>query len=143
MTAVFIDAEVQRTLSELGKDAIDKINFNRLGLKARQLVLERTKQQKDVDNNKFADYSAKYAAFKASKGHTGGVNLFDSGNMLASMTVSSNKKSAKLFSADEGEAKKAFKHNNGFKRMPKRQFFGMSKQDEVVLVSMAKRDIES
>jgi len=91
----------------------------------RKEILKDTGASKDINGRKFKKYSAGYAAKKGNAK----VNLKDSGKMLSSLRVKriSNTKYELSFSSKK-EGIKAAVHNRGIGKMPKRQFFGLSKK---------------
>ncbi|HXS93181.1 MAG TPA: hypothetical protein VN736_01180 [Candidatus Limnocylindrales bacterium] len=91
-------------------------------------ILARTVSGISVDLQPFAPYSP-------ATGKNPPVNLTESGDMLASMTVIADNDEAHVLFADEEQAQIARYHNEGTDRLPQRFFFGVSLQDREDIIA--------
>jgi hypothetical protein len=93
-------------------------------LQARTIIALRTSQGKDVSGAPFKPYNKTYAAFRSKKGLSLTPNLTVTGNMLASMQVTADKRKGVLFFSSSEEARKAAFNNRT------RRFFDLSKKEK-------------
>ena len=113
-----LPVQLQPTGSELWRVAANQV----------QRIKERTAQGISVDGTAFAPYSRKTPKQPP-------VNLFDTGEMLGSITVEASDSEARIFFADPLQAAKAGYNNNGTTKLPQRHFFGVSLQDRDAIQS--------
>lgn len=106
---------------EFGRRLVDVIN-------------ERTLSGKDKNNERFKKYSDSYKrslVFQIYKSGETVVNLRLTGEMLSSMEAKpKNSYDVELFFIGESNNEKATWHIEGTKNMPKRDFFGVSLDDQ-------------
>jgi len=115
-----------------------------IALAATTFIKERTLSGKDVRGKEFASYSKATIEHKRKRGgrhFTGNVDLVDKGRMLSSMQARSKSSNTAIIGfTRSAEKDKASRHMNG-KGVPKREFFGLSKQDESRFFNMYKKRI--
>lgn len=115
-------------------------------------IKDRTLEGKDAKGKDFEGYSDKYLAFKKERGaefFSGGVNLFDGGDMLGSMqhTVRTSKKgrvAADIIFTRSSEALKASGHHVGNPKrgLPKREFFSLGADGRMAIAVTIKKHLE-
>ena len=116
----------------LGRDLPDNEDIlDAIAQKAMDMIIERTKDGKDVSGRPFKAYAKSYlsgdsfAAFGKSKR----VDLTLSGDMLGLMEVlTTTKNTFEIGWTDSEENAKAYNHNVG-DTLPKRAFLGLQKQE--------------
>jgi hypothetical protein len=93
-------------------------------------IVERTSSGKDVNGGKFEKYSKAYAEKKGVS--RGSVDLILEGTMLSSFEESQGRQKGLVkIKMEEGvETKKAYNHCTG-DTLPKRDFFGITKESEL------------
>lgn len=109
-------------------------------LSAIEIINQRTLDGKDIDGKKFTPYSKAYAEKKGVP--QSAVDLFDTGDMLDDIErdTSSETKNTIAISIDEDfAATKSFAHNTGEGKMPKREFFGVTRNEAEQIASRIKR----
>lgn len=136
-------AKVATAIRRAGRVASDGIRFDRIGIKANQFILDRTANGIGVDGSEFQEYSDSYKQYKAERLGVSPdvVDLYDSGNMMGSLVVESDNVSATLFFADRVNNDKAATHNEGLDGMPKREFFGLSNDEQGFIAGMMRNDM--
>ena len=114
-------------LKNVKKSLLTRTVMGQMSAQALLMINERTEKGKDREGRAFKRYSPEYAEFKA---HRGGGWLDDKGHMLSDMswTVQSNVRAFIHFSKAD-ERLKASGHTSGSGRMPKRDFFGLTKAE--------------
>ena len=79
---------VTRTFGPLQETPLlTRDDWGSVGRLARELIVRRTQQGRDEDDNPFTPYSPAYAALKAEAGGSATVDLTVSGDMLRAITV--------------------------------------------------------
>jgi len=105
-------------------------------------IKERTLKGRDKNGKSFKEYSNSTLEYKQKRGgkfFNGNVNLNDSGKMMSSMQSKriSSKVGVVRFTRKE-EAVKALKHIQGKGKLPKRNFFGLSKRETTRFIKVYK-----
>ena len=118
----------------------DKDVADLCGRRARQIVIRRTRQGRDVSGSGFQKYSDSYKKKRR-------VNLTESGHMLDSITVEVHEDHVRLYIPGSDGDKNydiALVHNEGGKSgkgkgfmMPKREFFGIELPEEIAAIKKA------
>lgn len=106
-----------------------------IGSSFRSTLIHRVQRGLDINNNPFVKYSEAYKEYKRAKGRpVEPVNLTFRFKMLRAIKVKNSGNSFELFFNSALENDKALAHNFGKGRLPKRQFWGISKkeQDEII-----------
>lgn len=118
-----------------------KAQIRKLALNVRKTILDLTRAGKDVKGKGFETYSESYiefkkkaAFFKGKRGNPNHVNLMFTGAMLRSMAIHSERFFSDIFFSDAERAEIAYYHNEGY-GVPKREFFGLSTQNETKLTN--------
>ena len=115
-----------------------KAQIRKLALSVRKTILDLTRAGKDIKGKGFKAYSDSYRNVKAqqmtARGNPSHVNLMFTGAMLRSLAVHSEQTYSDLFFSDAERAEIAYYHNEGY-GVPKREFFGLSEQNETKLVN--------
>jgi len=95
-------------------------------------IIDRCNSSKDLRGNQFQAYSKDYKNSDVfeSMNKSSRVNLRLFGEMLNSIDFDTSPDSIEIFFDDEEQAAKAHGHNNGSKILPKREFFGLSDEEE-------------
>lgn len=111
-------ALLDRTIWKIASDVKDNIQ-------------KRTKSGKDVNGTEFHEYSEGYQKYKQKRGLTGNrVTLTNKGTMLNSLKLIKIAIAwVRLYIADTFAAEYGYYHQRGVGKMPKREWFGVSKQD--------------
>jgi len=134
--------QVRRKLSQLVPDDSEaQRQAERMAWKAVSMITDRTTKGRDRRGRPFRPYSKKTAELRRKRGRqTDHVDLTDKGHMLAAMTVKPlGRGRAEVTFANATEARKAAGHQFGKRRLPKREFFGLSAADRQALAAMIKR----
>ncbi len=96
-----------------------------------QRVTEKTQKGEMPDGGRFAGYSQKAKEDRAKRGRqTSFVDLTDTGKMFSSLTFKVSGSKGSLFFRRQTENEKAFRHDQGIGKLPRRSFFAIGKQDE-------------
>lgn len=115
-----------------------KDQIRKLALTIRKTILDYTRAGKDIEGKGFKAYSPLYKDYKSkimtARGNPDNVNLMLTGAMLRSLAVHSEQTYSDLFFSDAERAEIAYYHNEGY-GVPKREFFGLSEQNETKLVN--------
>ena len=115
-----------------------KAQIRKLALNVRKTILDLTRAGKDIKGKGFRPYSESYKLIKSqqmtARGNPNHVNLMFTGAMLRSMAIHSEQTYSDLFFSDAERAEIAYYHNEGY-GVPKREFFGLSEQNETKLVN--------
>tara|TARA_R110000796_G_scaffold58002_1_gene133727 strand:+ start:670 stop:1122 length:453 start_codon:yes stop_codon:yes gene_type:complete len=94
-------------------------------------IEEKTRRNEMPDGGRFKDYSQQYKNSKAyASKENKSVDLYLSGKMFSSLTWKVSGSKGSLFFRRQTENIKAFKHDQGIGKLPKRPFFAIGKQDE-------------
>lgn len=97
-------------------------------------IKERTLLGKDVKGKAFARYSKKTLEYKAKRGgrfFSGKVNLNDKGKMFSAIQYKRVAHNAAIVGITrEEEQIKALAHMRGSGKLPKREFFGLNKEEK-------------
>lgn len=125
------EIQFQKKLDRVAKVAEAKKLWGLIGFQAIDIITQRTLKGKDFRGRPFSKYSEKYEARKKARGGQffSGVNLHDKGHMFASMKPKATARNVTLFFSKTQEAKKAAVHHQGQGKMPKREFFDLSKME--------------
>ena len=125
--------EVKRFFKKLEKDMPDIIRESLAKASAfgSLRIEERTLQGKDADGNRFRPYSKRTIESRKKRGRkTSFVDLFDSGRMLGSLTFKSSASKGQIFFRRQEEGEKAFFHDSGIGKLPRRPFFAIGNKEE-------------
>ena len=125
--------EVKKFFKKLEKDmpGIIKESLARASAFGSLKIEERTLQGKDADGNRFRPYSRQTIESRQEKGRkTSFVDLFDTGRMLGSLTFKSTASKGQIFFRRQSENKKAFFHDTGTGKLPRRPFFAIGRKEE-------------
>lgn len=130
--------EITRRLREAKKSATSRRIMQVVLLNLKQGIFLRTITGKDKNNVSFIPYSAEYAE---EEGKTL-VNLIQTEGMFNSMTqkVLSNDTGMIFFSNARGR-ELARKHIKGEGKLPQRDFFGLSPEQEIGAVKLYQREV--
>jgi len=95
----------------------------------RKDIIRRAQRGINIKDGRFKGYSKQYEAQKRRRGGGSRVNLTLTGDMFNSMVVSKMSRfKYRLHFNDSFENDKASRHNRGDGKMPKREFFGISRK---------------
>lgn len=99
-------------------------------------IIDRCNSSKDLKGNQFQAYSKDYKSSDVfeSMNKSNRVNLRLFGEMLNSIDFDTTADSIEIFFDDEEQAAKAHGHNNGSRILPKREFFGLSQEEEQTII---------
>tara|TARA_R110001592_G_scaffold313118_1_gene588518 strand:+ start:50 stop:505 length:456 start_codon:yes stop_codon:yes gene_type:complete len=96
-----------------------------------QRVTEKTQKGEMPDGGRFAEYSQRAKEDRSKRGRqTSFVDLTDSGKMFSSLTWKVSGSKGSLFFRRQTENEKAFRHDQGIGKLPRRPFFAIGKRDE-------------
>jgi len=114
-----------------------------IAMRARYNIWSRTKSGRDYLGYPFAPYSEKYRLIRE-KLHktTETVNLEFTNRMLSSIQIASRPTESYIYFADANRRKIAYYHNIGEGRLPRREFFALSSQDNEELAKFLFNQIE-
>jgi hypothetical protein len=122
-----VQSAIQKALADASAFQVDSIR-------------ERTEQRgKDVQGRAFKPYSKGYIQARRKRSNDPSnqdttpksfVDLNFTGKMFSSLTFTTRPSRGILFFKTAQQSKKAFIHNTGKGRMPKREFFGVSSLDQ-------------
>jgi phage gpG-like protein len=137
--------KLQKNLGKLKKEVANRKIMDLVLLKVKNNILLRTNAGKDINFNSFRPYSAKYAS---AEGKTL-VSLTKTGTMLNAMTQKAlSGTRGVVFFNNYGYKNTSLRvhdlvriHNNGEGKMPKREFFGVSSQDNKDAVKIYQKNI--
>ena len=102
----------------------------KIASQVRNNIMRRTLSGKDVDEKAFKPYHPLTVKMRQKAGRpTSKVNLSFYHHMLPMMKTSKVSYGAEISFPDEAERKKGTYHNFGIGKMPKREFFGLSKKN--------------
>ena len=112
--------------------SITRKGLGQAGFQLIEIIKELTEKQKDFRRRKFAPYSESYLKQLNKEGKPTAVDLFNTGQMLGSLTtkIHSNRRASVFFNRS-AEAKKAL--FNQVLRSPTREFFGFDKRTEKII----------
>ena len=125
--------EVQRFFKKFQRDmpGIIKESLARASAFGSLKIQERTLKGKDADGNRFRPYSRRTIESRQEKGRqTSFVDLFDSGKMLGAITFISTASKGQIFFRRQAENRKAFFHDTGTGKLPRRPFFAIGRKEE-------------
>jgi hypothetical protein len=125
--------EVQRFFKKFQRDmpGIIKESLARASAYGSLRIEERTLQGKDADGNRFRPYAKQTIENRKKAGRkTSFVDLFFSGKMLGSLTFRSSASKGQIFFRRQEEGEKAFFHDTGSGRIPRRPFFAIGRKEE-------------
>ena len=92
---------------------------------------EKTRKGEMPDGGRFAEYSQRAKEDRSKRGRqTSFVDLTDSGKMFSSLTWKVSGSKGSLFFRRQTENEKAFRHDQGIGKLPRRPFFAIGKRDE-------------
>ena len=102
----------------------------KIASQVRNDIMKRTLSGKDVNERTFKPYAPMTVEIRKKAGRpTSKVNLSFYHHMLPMMKTSKVSYGAEISFPDEAERGKARRHNFGKGRLPKREFFGLSKKN--------------
>lgn len=125
------DKKKRAAYSQILRDPAVRVE---LGRRFVDEIISRTESGKDKNNKNFKKYSKSYQeslSFQIYKGGDTTVNLHLTGEMLASLEArAKGTYDVELFLIGDFNNEKATWHIEGTKNMPKRDFFGVSLEDQ-------------
>lgn len=114
-----------------------------IAMKARYNIWSRTKSGRDYLGYAFVPYSEPYKVIRRALGKTIDiVNLEFTNRMLSSIQIASRPTESYIYFADANRRKIAYYHNIGEGRLPRREFFALSSQDNEELAKYLFSQIE-
>ena len=135
-------------LGKINRGLLTREIMGKMAANAVTVIKDRTLEGKDAKGKDFRRYSDKYLSFKKERGtefFSGGVNLFDGGDMFSAMqhTIRTSK-TAEIIFTRSSEALKASGHHNGNpkKGLPKREFFSLGKDGRGAAVKLLNKHLE-
>jgi phage gpG-like protein len=137
--------EFEAKLNAVGKVSASKKLWGQIGFQAIDIISQRTLKGKDYKGAAFTRYENDYKLWKQKRGgafFSGSPNLHDSGNMFSSLSAKSTDKNTTLFFSKAEEAKKAAAHHKGLGKMPKREFFDLSKKEQSSLIDLLREKLK-
>jgi len=128
---------VRRMIPDANKAAHDA------GALAVELIDKRVTQEgKDRYGRKLKPYAKQTKELRKARGRqTAHVDLVDSGNMMAALTYRARGNKAEVMFGKPAEAEKAWAHQTGKGRLPKREFFGLTKDERRKVAAKVKEHI--
>lgn len=140
------DGALRKKLSNMEEKMLTRKLMQKLSLQAITEIFETTVEEgKDKTGKSFKPYSPSYLDIKKKRGgrfFSSKPNLFDKGAMLGSLDHKViSESSAFLHFPKIKERLKASGHIHGSKRLPQRDFFGLTRKGEKVLVGMVDNHI--
>lgn len=141
------DGELNVKLSNVQSKMLTRTVMGQAAGKAVTLMFKRTVQKgQDKTGKPFKKYSRDYLGEKKTRGgkfFSNSPNLFDGGDMMADLSfLVENNKRAFLHFPKTGESLKASGHIHGSKRLPKRDFFGLTTDEERSVLLIPRRHLE-
>lgn len=119
----------QHDMAELAAQAHDDIN-------------QRVTRGKDKNLRPFKGYAASTRKDRKKRGRqVAHVDLNDSGKMMSAITWRTRKGYAKLLFGRAAEAEKAYYHQLGLGRLPKREFFGIDPKSRKTIMGMVQKKV--
>lgn len=105
------------------------------------LIDRRTRKDgKDIHGRRFRGYARATKESRRERGRqTSHVDLVDTGKMLGSMTYRTRGGKAEIYFGTAAENDKAAGHQFGLGRLPKREFFGLTKDEQKQVAKVALR----
>lgn len=123
--------KVRNAIKKLGnkvKPSIHKTLSYVSAFEISQIINRTQKKGIDVNENPFKPYSIGYKRAKVKE--SGVVDLKDSGQMFSSLTSKITPSKGSLFFRQKSANDKAFYHDTGIGKMPKREFFSISNKEQ-------------
>jgi len=127
----------------VNEDLMDKIGFF-----LSTSILQRNIEGVDVDNKSFEPYSPKYKLFRMKHDHPANiVNLFFSGSMASSLTHTAFRDKVEVYfmptygKTPSGKSSKVSNPEKAFFLNEKREFFGVSAEEENTIREMIQEHI--
>lgn len=110
---------------------------------AMRMIKKRTISGKDRHGRRFRPYAQATVQDRKERGRqTAHVDLVDKGHMLAAMIVRRRgKNSAEITFANAQEMEKALGHQKGVGRLPKREFFGLGKEERKAIAKVIRNAV--
>lgn len=128
--------------SEIHRPAVKR----EFGFRVIDAILKRTNAGIDVNGAPFEKYSRAYKKSSAFEiyGKSNTPNLKLTGSMQAAITViPSDGTTIKITIPDGEDSLKARRHNFGLKKMPRREFFGISTEEQGKILKKLLRDVNT
>ena len=131
-------------LSKLQKKLLTREILGKMGGQAVTEIFERTVEEgKDKAGAAFAGYSGEYKKKKKDRGgrfFSSKPNLFDEGKMMGDLTFTVEGKNRVFLHFPKTEENlKASGHIHGSRFLPKRDFFGLTKDNEEAVLKIPER----
>ena len=141
------DGELKVSLSKIQSRMLTRVVMGKAAGKATTLIFKRTVNKgQDKDGKPFKSYSRGYLKKKKLRGgkfFSTSPNLFDGGDMMGDLSFSVESSSrAFLHFPKTGESLKASGHIHGSRRLPKRDFFGLTTAEEKAVLLIPKSHME-
>lgn len=141
------DGELDVMLSNAQSKMFTRTVMGQMAGTAVRLIFKRTVDKgRDKHGQPFKKYSRSYLERKEARGgkfFSGGPNLFDKGDMMGDLSFAVvNSRRAFLHFPKTSEALKASGHIHGSRRLPKRDFFGLTSTEEKQVLLIPNRFLE-
>jgi hypothetical protein len=141
------DGELQVKLSNAQSKMLTRTIMGKTAGRAVTLIFKRTVQKgQDRTGKPFKKYSRSYLKTKKERGgkfFSNSPNLFDGGDMMGDLSFSVESSSRAFLNFPKtGESLKASGHIHGSRRLPKRDFFGLTTAEERAVLLIPKSHIE-
>ena len=127
---------------------VDEELMGNIGLYLTHSILDRTGKGEDVEGNPFEPYSPRYKLFREKTGHrTDIVNLYFHGSMLSALTYEAFRSKVEIFfmnttgKTPSGKQSKVTNPEKAFFLNQKREFFGISEEEEDKIREMVQSHI--
>jgi phage gpG-like protein len=134
------DSELRVKLNNLSDKMLTKQLMTKLSLQAVTEIFENTEKGIDKTGKPFKRYSSSYLEDKRKRG---GGWLFDKGQMMGNLTAKTISRSkAFLHFPKTKERLKASGHIKGSRILPQRDFFGLTKDGEKVLIRIVDNNLK-
>ena len=147
-TEIVGERKLHAKLGKINRNLLTREIMGKMAAIGTTFIKDRTLEGKDAKGKDFKGYSDKYLSFKKERGtefFSGGVNLFDGGDMFSAMqhTIRTSK-TAEIIFTRSSEALKASGHHNGNpkKGLPKREFFSLGKEGRGEAVKILNKHLE-
>lgn len=141
------DGELKVRLSKVKAKMLTRTIMGQMAGSAVRLIFKRTVEKgQDKHGKPFKKYSRGYLETKKERGgkfFSNKPNLFDGGDMVGDLDfIVENTSRAFLHFPKTGEALKASGHIHGSRRLPKRDFFGLTTKEEKAMLLIPKSHLE-
>ena len=141
------DGELKVQLSNIKRKLLTRTIMGKMAGKGVSLIFKRTVEKgQDKHGKPFKKYSKSYIEKKRTRGgrfFSNEPNLFDGGDMMGDLdfTVENSSRAFLHFPKTE-EALKVSGHIHGSRRLPKRDFFGLTTKEEKTVMLIPQSHLE-